>query len=113
MTNANKVKVSKEVAEAIEFLQNDYGYGFTEFMQVRAHGRFCSIRPAFPLNDVPVERLAEALINGYEVEQTPDEIVAELFKDISTEPSRYDAGYCAGILFVLEAYGLKIEGVNA
>lgn len=108
-----KVKVSKEVAEAIEFLRNDYNYGFAEFMQVRSNGKFCSIRKAFPLNDIPVERLAIALINGYEIEQTPDEMVAELFNDISTEPSRYDAGYCAGILFVLEAYGLKIEGVNA
>lgn len=116
MTNANKVKVSKEVAEAIEFLRKDYNYGFAEFMQVRCNGEFHSIRKAFPLNDVPVERLASVLINGYEIEQTPAEKVAEQYRNLSELYEKFghdsDLASMRGIEFVAKAYGLKIEGVN-
>jgi len=120
MINA-KIKVTKEVAEAIEFLRKDYNYGFAEFMQVRCNGKFHSIRRAFPLNDVPAERLANALINGYEIEKTPAEEVAYYYESkrlfCYATDSFYERGAAIGemrgIEFVAEAYGLKIEGVNA
>ena len=129
MTNADnatsaKVKVSKEVAEAIEALRSgieDYGYWrsirqFEEKDDVDI--RFVKTRDYF---NEDLSLFMRAMFGDYEIEQTPAEKVAEYYakaKRASEELPEKQARFIAEarvqtIEFVTKAYGLKIEGVNA
>lgn len=126
MTNAKKVKVSKEVAEAIKDVRS---VGYTDFQIIQdiveyegktAYGTKMPVLIRFAKYSTENQQtLILALVNGYEVEQTPSEQVAfhyetnRLFSNITLDYERGVArGVMKGIEFVVEAYGLKIEGVD-
>ncbi|MCC8352557.1 hypothetical protein [Bacillus sp. AF23] len=82
-------------------------------------GKSCSA-----LNDLDIMTLAAALVNGYEVEKTPEEKVREYYEAVrnlreerylagDTEGKRFHAGALVGIHTTLGIFGIKIEGVNA
>lgn len=86
-----KVKVSREVAEAIEkalnyFLLADGGEDPEEALIVQhafeLHGEVKQKMLADVLFELGTFELAEILVNGYEVELTPEEKVLEYFNDI-------------------------------
>ncbi|WP_427110868.1 hypothetical protein [Lysinibacillus xylanilyticus] len=116
MINANKVKVSKEVAEAIE-RQLEIRLGSKEDLLRTKSTGVTFVNKSAPLNDVSFDKLATCLYVGYEVEQTPAEKVAEHYHIRSELFKRFgigeDFGAMKGIEFVAKTYGLKIEGVNA
>lgn len=77
-----------------------------------------------PLNDLDTVTLAAALINGYEVEKTPEEKVREYYEEAQRrckarsetgdiEGLWYNAGRGYGVVDTLDILGIKIEGVNA
>ncbi|MBU5262017.1 hypothetical protein KQI43_04315 [Bacillus atrophaeus] len=77
-----------------------------------------------PLLDLGIITLAASLINGYEVEKTPEEKVREYFEGVRNsrderylagdiEGKRFHAGALVGICNTLGLLGIKIEGVNA
>lgn len=120
----NKVILPKDVAEAIEYYRemglNNY-YIITQctsnptiFDYASKHGNY--------------EWLMNALVNGYDTEQTPEEEVRERFRGhtetlsfyrnkvldhAEREQERYSCGYVAGVKDFAKVYGIKIEGVNA
>lgn len=117
-----KVTVTKEVAKAIEYRRSieGGGYNFDKFMQVKT-ARFNFCEPVEALNAVPIETLASALINGYEVEKSPEENVREYYNVLKLreeylEKSGVHGGqHRQGWLSVeetLNILGIKIEGVN-
>ena len=121
MINANKVKVSKEVAEAIEQLRksrDDDEILYQASSVILSVGRFKRKDKSaiVTLHEISPTKLARALINGYEIEQTPAEKVAEQYRNRKKLFDKFgydvDAGAMAGIEFVAEAYGLKIEGIG-
>ncbi|MCD2370908.1 hypothetical protein LQ247_20050 [Bacillus sp. BS3(2021)] len=72
------------------------------------------------LNDLDLMTLAAALINGYEVEKTPEESVREFYDSFECGPRMYPAEmsfrneeYRRIIKCTLNRLGIKIEGVNA
>lgn len=118
-----KVTVSKEVAEAIEYLRNNIGYNFSDFMKVKTQGGWTTTIESMSLNDVPIETLAKALIDGYEIEMSPEEKVREYYDRcrenarIADNNERYDqAEYlnaqALGTSITLDILGIKIEGIN-
>lgn len=120
-----KVIVSKEVAEAIEFLKAD-DWSFSSVMNVLTSGGFSKVDEAVKLNTTPIETVAQAYLNGYEVAKTPAEIVKakflrqrdihlDLYGDDLTETAEYAyaGGYIDAIKEFADAYGIRIEGVNA
>lgn len=124
MTDA-KVKVTKEIAEAIEQLRksrSDEEIFYHATSLVLNLDRFkrenkSAIRT---LHGISPLKLATALAVGYEIEKTPAEKVAYCYKterlfSCATD-SIYERGVAIGVMkgieFVVEAYGLKIEGVN-
>lgn len=123
MTNA-KVKVSKEVAEAIEDVRS---VNYTDFQIIQdivedegktAYGTKMPVLIKFAKYSTENQQtLFLALANGYEVEKTPEEMVAEQYRSRQRMYDKFgndeDYGAMEGIEFVAEAYGLKIEGVNA
>ena len=74
------------------------------------------------LNDLDIMTIAAALINGYEVEKTPEEKVREYYAanyqrhEQSMPRSKddfYTSGVAEGVRNTLDCLGIKIEGVNA
>ncbi|MGE7843943.1 hypothetical protein ACQKNX_24555 [Lysinibacillus sp. NPDC093712] len=115
MINA-KVKVSKEVAEAIEFLKSGTCQigplcSFLDNEKVSSHPKHRKI-----FSELTKEEAIDAIFFGYEIEQTPAEKVAEKYRNLSDLYQKFgcdsDLATMRGIEFVSEAYGLKIEGVN-
>ncbi|MGY3188743.1 hypothetical protein [Lysinibacillus sp. TE18511] len=124
MINA-KVKVSKEVAEALDGAlmkfdgskgkllethvrtKTEVGVNWTEYL-------FCGTNA--PLDTLSTNEMAIALYVGYEVEKAPEEMVAEQYRSrrrlYDTFGNDEDYGAMEGIEFVAKAYGLKIEGVD-
>lgn len=117
MTNA-KMKVSKEVAEALDGLlkKGNTPETIENILSCHVKHRWSGYKQ---LNGVSLYTLSSALINGYEIEQTPAEKVA-FYYETERLLSRTTLGYeraisigaMRGIEFVAKAYGLKIEGVN-
>jgi len=72
------------------------------------------------INTIDIMTLAAALINGYEVEKTPEESVREFYDSFECGPRMYPAEmsfrneeYRRIIKCTLNRLGIKIEGVNA
>ncbi|TWM68763.1 DUF1642 domain-containing protein [Bacillus licheniformis] len=63
------------------------------------------------INTIDIMTLAAALINGYEVEKTPEEKVREFYESHGGSPSAMERK--AAIRETLYKLGIKIEGVNA
>lgn len=107
-----KVKVSKEVAEAIEFLKKEFDYNFEAFMKVSLNDGWHINKNCTPLNKISVEDLAKILINGYEVELTPEEKIKKLFYGYAGENEFHESDAQKAILELLEILEKKVEGVN-
>ena len=119
-----KVTVSKEVAEAIETLRSNVGghnlneYGIITYLDNDAQRRaypelnvLYSYYLSGSANGYPVD-LMKALINGYEVEKTPEEIIKENYEELC-DYDDLDRACKDSFRFVLDTLGIKIEGVNA
>lgn len=73
----NKVKVSREVAEAIERLRKN-GHDNNSFIE--GHVKYgYELDENKCLNELDTETLARALLIGYEVEETPEEEILEVY----------------------------------
>ncbi|MEK4311730.1 hypothetical protein [Bacillus sp. FSL P2-0092] len=113
-----KPEITKEQAEAIEFLKA--GHGESEILKmyvddsiglmINMFGHDCG-----SIYDLSLIELAAALINGYEIGISPEESLHEYYvealhtaRDEVTGHDIQDA-----IRYTLETLGIKIEGVNA
>ena len=122
MTNA-KVKVTKEVAEAIgEIIKRNNGN------KAHAVGGFFN-RPfttnkLSPLNALSDDEGIQAIYFGYEIDKTPEEkIIAEWERLSDVWRTAYHHDDCgdmrtadakqSGIKFALDMLGIKYKGVNA
>ncbi|MEH6941619.1 DUF1642 domain-containing protein [Bacillus sp. JJ722] len=124
----SKVILPKEVAEAIERLREG---GCSNFEIIRqAHGAvftetYLTIkRWAFENGGGSSDDLMSALINGYEVEQNPEDRLREFYEECLINASRadglgralqreFESGKYLGIKCTLNTLGIKIEGINA
>ena len=116
-----KLKVSREVADAIEYIKTLNS--INEILINHAIADDAWIRKAEAVNNLSIGELATALIVGYEVEMTPHEEIAKEYKyaeqekdacfDASDENLAYEnQGIMSGIKFTLNKLGITIEGVN-
>jgi len=120
-----KLEITKEQAEAIEFLRENYTD--VQILEMRLKGESCllcikgDIACGYIYDLSPIE-LAAALINGYEIAKSPEEKVREYYESnyAKHEKSKpfsdddcYTTGVSNGIRQTLETLGIKIEGVNA
>lgn len=113
----DKVKVSSEMAKAIEGALDEYS---SDPNQVLENHRYDWISECVPLNSLNHLELAEILLKGYEVEQTPEEKIQQYVKDAQNTLEEYAAldvrkwseGKIQGVIFALDTLGIKIKGVN-
>lgn len=112
-----KPEITKEQAEAITYLRE---LSRNDAYILRNHGEYA--RHCAVLNNLSLVSLAAALINGYEIEKSPEEKVRELYNynhekhersDALSPEDYYTAGIDWGIRQTLNHLGVKIEGVNA
>ncbi|MGF0002847.1 hypothetical protein ACQRCG_04915 [Bacillus altitudinis] len=120
-----KPEITKEQAEAIEFLRKHYDdRGILELYAEdtighvhQMYGHDCGC-----VYDLDLIDFAAALINGYEIEKSPEEKLRDYYgfnhdehhKAIIGSPrSQYTSGVADGIRKTLDPLGIKIEGVNA
>lgn len=108
-----KVKVSREVAEAIEFLKKEFDYNFEAFMKVSLNDGWHINKNCTALNKISVEDLAKILINGYEVEQTPEEKVEEYYKKLLNSDDTQCKNMALAVSHSLSLLKKRIKGVNA
>jgi Protein of unknown function (DUF1642) len=113
-----RVALPREVAEAIEKLREKglTNYGFMNHAinldRNCAETRIISgwLDENFHAN---FEVLMIALVNGYEIEKSPEEKVREFFESCRQFDSTYYYGAKYGIITTLNILDIKIPGVNA
>ncbi|MFC8958253.1 hypothetical protein ACFTXL_01020 [Bacillus subtilis] len=116
-----KPTITKEQADVIQIFM-DGEKEKSDLLRIHAKNRW--IEEFSCLNDLDIMTLAAALVNGYEVEKTPEEKLREYFEETKRtrderhlagdiEGKRFHGGALVGICNTLERLGIKIEGVNA
>ncbi|MCY8856392.1 hypothetical protein [Bacillus atrophaeus] len=120
-----KPTITKEQAEAIDSLRNGRAAWDNEDFLYAYTSADYSTSPEFqPIASMDLMTLAAALVNGYEVEKTPEKKVRGYFEKTKRtrderylagdiEGKRFHAGALVGICSTLGLLGIKIEGVNA
>jgi pyridoxal/pyridoxine/pyridoxamine kinase len=116
MTNENKVTLPREVVESLEKYKSK-GESALEIIRIANgdRGIWCPELMKFIEKENGVGDLLSALVNGYNVEKSPEDRVRDYYgriKDVSNGDDIYDAQAYA-IETTLELLGIKIEGVNA
>lgn len=123
---AEKVKVSREVAEFIKsYEENVASCNGWEDHLLMEHSRefFGSFEgakdEALCMKDIPPIELAKILINGYEIKQTPEEKLLATYErqrawQETNDPfdRRAHTAYGNAIVYTLDTLGIKIEGIN-
>ena len=113
-----KMKVSQEIADAIEYIK-ERNYGFNGAMSLHASDGW-AFEETCPLSNLSLEQLATVLINGYEVATTPHEEIEAIYKyhypkyrdDENSPQKHFSKGYVKGVKMTLEKLGITIKGVN-
>lgn len=119
---SEKVKVSREVAEAIENIRcfiPEYGYTATirQFEKKdKVDSNFVKCRKFF---NEDATKFIRALLGEYEVAETPEDIILRDFliekkfsKERYGDASIRSQGYVSGIRETLNTLGIKIKGIN-
>ena len=113
-----KVKLKKEVADALDYLLASelYRENRSHILKVQARSgpAWQTSTPAKGLNGVDIMTIAEALVNGYEADMTPEERLAAWYKEHKRDASKvmYSRGMSDGILHTVDTLGLTIKGIN-
>jgi hypothetical protein len=118
-----RVTLPREVAEAIGDLRNK-GWRNTYLMRIpftsSVSGTSSDIIRQYAVDNL--ETYMSALVNGYEIEKSPEDKVREYYEEIrevfkSTIDGSYDEEYLRGIMHgvvkTLNLLDIKIPGVNA
>lgn len=113
-----KPTITKEQAKELE------AYRRSGDLDIQILGAACDNVLGGKLAKLDLLTLAAALVNGYEVEATPEDRVREYYEWLKrsrderhlagdVEGKRFKAGLLQGVLNTLDYLGIKIEGVNA
>lgn len=112
-----KPTITKEQAEVIQIFM-DGGKEKSDLLRIHAKDRW--IEEFSCLNQLDILTLAAALVNGYEVEKTPEEKVRDFYASFEGDPHMYPEEthfrykeYQRVIKSTLNFLGIEIEGVNA
>lgn len=125
MTNA-KVKLPREVAEAIEYLRTitQSNHELIRVVEFEMTNPIAVIVRKWAFETKSPDWLMQALVSGYEIEKTPEEKVLQYYEGIREKAFRsdmqlYSAGYntywrqADVVKETLDLLDIKIEGVNA
>ncbi|WP_176222081.1 DUF1642 domain-containing protein [Tuberibacillus sp. Marseille-P3662] len=112
-----KVVLPKYVADAIKELQKYHDNQKIVYLAFKAGSLAKNIQIIANFAADNFDEFLNALVNGYEVEQTPEERIKQKFDHAyniylyNINPAGW--GFCEGVKTVLNEYGTKIPGINA
>lgn len=121
---SEKVKVSHEIANALDTLLENNSKDHVLYLIAdkgpHSIGRFDAEAIIFLRKNTSPLGVAKMLINGYEVELTPEEVISKDFlieKENALSNPYADSrirshGYTLGVRNTLELLGIKIKGIN-
>jgi hypothetical protein len=108
--------IPKEVADAIEAARKQ-GVCNATIIDVRNDDFTLAEVSGAVLRLISFDTLMSALVNGYVVEKSAEELAHETIHSkyvrVSYADDFHAEGYARGIRFTLDTLGIKIEGVNA
>lgn len=109
--------IPREVAEAIETARKQ-GVCNATIIDVRNDDHNIMDVSRGDLRLIPFDTLLSALVNGYTVEKSAEELAHDKIRRVFERRSfpvalLPDRAYIGGIRFTLDTLGIKIEGVNA
>ena len=127
-----KVVLPKDVAKAVEYLQEIgiTNYGIVGYLERGAKLGSSGLQPYLTVINkwiseeaVRPDILLTALVNGYEVEQTPEDRLRKYYEKVEVESFRANAknqwrheaelmGRLVGVRTTLRILGITIEGIN-
>lgn len=119
---SDKVKLPKEVGSVLEDLINRGDrtiYGVLSHFMMNCQQHIVDARKILEELEDPWSLIMEALVNGYEIYQTPEDKVREYcekLKKHSLNETKGETTYTerlVGVLKTLELLDVQIEGVNA
>ncbi|EME72202.1 hypothetical protein OZL92_17440 [Bacillus sonorensis] len=110
MSEIKKPVITKEQAEAFEKLREQYTDEEIVIKYIESELDLFDSGCAC-LYDLGFTDFLAALINGYEVEKTPEEKVREYYESYGGSPSAMERK--EAVQDTLDLLGIKIEGVNA
>ncbi|CAF1803515.1 hypothetical protein [Bacillus subtilis] len=110
-----KPTITKEQAEVIQIFM-DGGKEKSDLLRIHAKDRW--IEEFSCLNQLDIMTIAAALVNGYEVEKTPEEKVRELYNQhrheaacsFTDEGTNLSLGKAFGIKEASKVFGVDVEG---
>jgi len=103
-----KVKVEKEIFEALKFWEERNRNSLEDVLYIRQHQSGFISQKLAPINNLSIEDLCKCFIIGYELEQTPEEKVLNYY--IEKCEGSYSGQCIKDILNILQ---IKIEGINS
>ena len=120
---SEKVKLPVEVAEAIEAhrkCHHDNAIIISQSFEVKDNGAHRNSIRDFASDNF--DTFLQALVNGYEVEETPEDKVREYFKQLNDDHGVWSNGHksssspygyeLTGCVRTLNLLGINIKGVN-
>lgn len=117
-----KAIITREQAKAIEYLRTSVPYYDTdekliishaETLMPKGHGSESTWGPqTAALNGMPLSTFSRAILNGYEIEKTPEDEVAALYHAYSNIFEDFDEGVQFGVKQTLIKLGITVEGVS-
>lgn len=111
----SNVTLTKEQAEAIAHLRTLPAYKTDDALLI-AHAETVMGDSRWvdsSLNDLTMDTFARAILNGFDIQKTPEEEVKTFFWLYDEIGDDYEEGIRKGALRMLEIYGIKVKGVNA
>jgi hypothetical protein len=107
-----KTVLTREQVEAINHWLQNYVGGEEALLQAHLNkGEW--VEETAALNGLPFMTLANALINGYEIEASPEEKIENWYRSLGHYPNgHYVEGVKEGIKKTLDILNIKLKGVN-
>ena len=105
----DKIKVSKEVAIALEVALKVTSK--RNFFEEHSNKMQWTLEDYLPLNKISNWDMAQILINGYEVEETPEDRMLDFYNYYNGD-SDYEKGFRDAVEYTLEQLRHKIKGIN-
>lgn len=109
---AEKVKVSREVAEAIEELYVEYGGKTPDRIEVITYDIIHVVEMRKVFGSMRLQDVIKAISDGYEIRKAPEDKISETYQSFCRNASKYDTGFNDGIRYALNTLDIKIKGVN-
>jgi hypothetical protein len=118
-----KVKLPREVAEAIEYIRekepSNYKVAHHVFHSMRGESDYPE-KTVYEYFNGDMDELIKVLNNGYEIEQTPEDALRMYYdycekkksQTVFTPEYKEHLGKILGIKMALKILGIKIEGIN-